>query len=376
VTGSIAVRLHDAGAVQLHDSKVTSGTGTGYSGSTGVLVEASNGVRIERNEIDYGGSTSTGDGGGGAEGINLANSSDAVIQDNVLRGGLAKCAMGRCGMFGIVATAPNAPGATVRIHRNRIYAGDLEMAGDPLLVLTTAIEVAADADAIITSNALHGGSTRTVGAGPVTIFVDSAKRALIHGNTIIAVSSVSAKNHGLEVASVARAGKSKDISVVGNLFVGAESANDSALYTRTCQGVVYTALASNAFVGFPGVELEEGPSECGTTVDHPGVSDLETRYGTPAHGNLALRPACSEPACIPRACTNSDDCAGIVFVAWDKTGAGTKNVFDDGPRLSATAPCALVRSDAMLDATASPDVFGTARDMPFTVGAHETVACQ
>ncbi|OJY16688.1 MAG: hypothetical protein BGO98_10825 [Myxococcales bacterium 68-20] len=370
--GSIGVSVVDAQPL-LHDNVIDAGEGTGSTiGAVAVQVDGGEKsfATLEKNHITWRRPTAA-----------LANISAVVgirvdgggvdATRNVVRGGTSACAQPWCFVMGVELVSA----VRSKLRLNAITLGGLVSPPNPTAAAAYRFGVRMLGDgtqpAEIIGNVIHaGGDGLPANIFPIGMDVLAGDGHVIQANTILSAAPGSTR-WGVRVGAGA-VYIAKNVSLTGNLFVGA----DSSILHASCTGSSFAAIKNNLFVAPANAATTFADAAgvgCGGTFPYP--AGMEAQDPTRRSGNRAIRPACVNTHCVPNvACTDLATCAQQVFSAWDTPSFGRATVEGpEGLRLRSDGLCAVNNGG---DAPSAFDINGRMRTAPFSFGAAEEDSCK
>jgi hypothetical protein len=423
--GSIGLLVTSGATPDVHHNAVDGGTGitfgVGGVGRAGIVVEEA-GPSIHDNRIT-GGDDDQPESSDGipSAGVVLRDADDLTLEagrpfrDNVVDGGSGDGKMAGIATAGMlvggdtdidivdnVIRAGDSPGFAVekrgiqsqstgelRIVGNRIYGGDLSDPANPNLGFRVGIWLVANVGPLIENNMIHGGVAEvgfSGGSPSFALSLDNVQGAVIRHNTIY-----SGPSGFPTVGTALKTFYNVSGTIVQNNILAADGGWNEPVWSEQCASMgVFQTFENNLLLNSldpsaPAI-LDQvfgyGGDPQGNCFGYQGVDtidDLEAHFAgagmSDYQGNVTLRADCgTDGGCITRpgcAATTSLDCLQSVFEEWSEADNGVGTLFGPGWKLASGVPCAIAESSLDLTAVVDTDLFGAARTLLPSMGAHE-----
>ena len=361
--GSVGLQVaSDAGSPHIHDGDIHGGSGVASAAGSGIgstalqlalgsdsLLTGGHGAALEGNSIEGGTGTAA---GVGSIGVNVSGVGPIDLSNNAIVGG--------SGQPGPVFAVNSSTTGKLRVTKNRIFAGNPAptASGYALAVAVTSVPE-------IVNNMIHGGVGGATATGLLLVWLDQP--TVVHNTIFSGFSASAAPSSG--VAIIVHY-ETRWASIEDNVLLGPPGGTTYlSLLLADCIGRGSIGSLRNnvlghglAFNGYdpacpfpPALTAAAMESEIVTmcTAATPGL--CAARGGALASGNLD--GGCDGP------------CGSTLFDPWTEADGGATELAAGGWKLRVSGPCAV--SQGGLDVGVTEDLYGTARTLPVSMGAHE-----
>jgi len=201
-----------------------------------------------------------------------------------------------------------------------------------------------------------GGGTASALNAAYAVEVSSSSGAVVRGNTLVTPPATQGVALGITR-------QSSGASVENNLVVGSNAPQGAALLLFACPaGSAISTFRSNVFANFASAfaySVTTTSVACDTRGTLSSAAALE-QFVTATAGATSV----GGDAITTAAPTS-------IFTAWTSAQSGYPELAATGWKLAKSAPCAIARGGMDLGSVLPTDAFGTARSVPFSVGAYE-----